>query len=47
MRTLAIGDGANDVSMIQTADVGIGKLITTKITTTTITEIVLIVYILT
>ena len=24
MRTLAIGDGANDVSMIQTADVGIG-----------------------
>ena len=23
--TLAIGDGANDVSMIQTADVGIGK----------------------
>lgn len=23
-RTLAIGDGANDVSMIQTADVGIG-----------------------
>lgn len=25
MRTLAIGDGANDVSMIQTADVGIGK----------------------
>lgn len=47
MRTLAIGDGANDVSMIQTADVGIGKLIRTKITTTTITEIVLIVYILT
>lgn len=31
MRTLAIGDGANDVSMIQTADVGIGKLIRTKI----------------
>lgn len=27
MRTLAIGDGANDVSMIQTADVGIGKFI--------------------
>ena len=25
MHTLAIGDGANDVSMIQTADVGIGK----------------------
>lgn len=24
MRTLAIGDGANDVSMIQTADVGVG-----------------------
>lgn len=24
MRTLAIGDGANDVSMIQTADIGIG-----------------------
>lgn len=24
MHTLAIGDGANDVSMIQTADVGIG-----------------------
>lgn len=24
MRTLAIGDGANDVSMIQRADVGIG-----------------------
>lgn len=24
MRTLAIGDGANDVSMIQMADVGIG-----------------------
>lgn len=24
MRTLAVGDGANDVSMIQTADVGIG-----------------------
>lgn len=24
MRTLAIGDGANDVSMIQAADVGIG-----------------------
>lgn len=24
VRTLAIGDGANDVSMIQTADVGIG-----------------------
>lgn len=23
--TLAIGDGANDVSMIQTADVGIGE----------------------
>lgn len=23
--TLAIGDGANDVSMIQTADVGVGK----------------------
>lgn len=46
MRTLAIGDGANDVSMIQTADVGIGKLIRTKITTTTITEIVLIVCIL-
>lgn len=26
MRTLAIGDGANDVSMIQTADVGVGVL---------------------
>lgn len=25
--TLAIGDGANDVSMIQTADVGIGKFL--------------------
>ena len=24
MHTLAIGDGANDVSMIQTADVGVG-----------------------
>lgn len=24
MRTLAVGDGANDVSMIQTADIGIG-----------------------
>ena len=24
MHTLAIGDGANDVSMIQTADIGIG-----------------------
>jgi phospholipid-translocating ATPase len=24
VHTLAIGDGANDVSMIQTADVGIG-----------------------
>jgi len=23
-RTLAIGDGANDVTMIQTADVGVG-----------------------
>lgn len=23
--TLAVGDGANDVSMIQTADVGVGK----------------------
>ena len=24
MHTLAIGDGANDVSMIQTADIGVG-----------------------
>ena len=24
MHTLAIGDGANDVSIIQTADIGIG-----------------------
>jgi P-type E1-E2 ATPase len=29
--TLAIGDGANDVSMIQTADVGIGKAFTDTI----------------